>query len=259
VYEEGQRYLMEDGTYATCTVADPVEFGSRTACPFRFARTENTTTGLLEYFYYNGTAWTPVMEINTLQPVSCDSDPVVYQLTGSVWVRFAAQLQWTSGQDAEGGGIEWYDLDEPFTNGELQAGIQFTAPAGALSIRFEVVVGDSCVIAESLAGILECECPPVEFPGPGGAVAGAIVLLGYRRYRHGHHGRTDRGGVPGRRRRMDNGSHCGDHDPRRRGCVRAGHRRDGIYHHPVPCSALVARCVRVHREHRLQLVTRRHN
>jgi hypothetical protein len=178
VYEEGQRYLMEDGTYATCTVADPVEFGSRTACPFRFARTENTTTGLLEYFYYNGTAWTPVMEINTLQPVSCDSDPVVYQLTGSVWVRFAAQLQWTSGQDAEGGGIEWYDLDEPFTNGELQAGIQFTAPAGALSIRFEVVVGDSCVIAESLAGILECECPPVEFPGPGGAVAGAIVLLG---------------------------------------------------------------------------------
>jgi len=177
-YEVGLRYLMQDGTFASCTGTDPLTFGTRTPCPYRFARIEDPVIGRLDYYRYTGTAWVLVCDITSLNPVSCDTEPVVYQLSAYVWTRFSAQLQWTNGAPDSPSGIEWYDLGEPYTNAELQAGIQFTAPEGAVSVRLAVVTGDTCTIGESEYEPLVCECPELVFPGSGGAVSGVVVVEG---------------------------------------------------------------------------------
>lgn len=174
-YVEGEDYLMTDGTVAQVTVQDPVEFGSRRACPYRFARTVDPETGATVYYRYTGTEWTPVIDITSLVAVSCEADPVVYALEGFVWSRFSAQLQWSDGTVADSE-IGWTNFGEPYTNAELQAGIQFTAPTGALSVRLAAVVGD-CSIGVSLAEPLECECSyDITFPLT--ADSGSVVIGG---------------------------------------------------------------------------------
>ena len=117
-----------------------------------------------------------MVEISAIDAISCEADPVVYEMTATVWSRFSAQLQWTDG-DASLGSLTWTDIGEPYTNAELQAGVQFTVPAGAISVRLAAVVGD-CTIGESIAEPLPCVCPEFCFPGAGGAVAGAVVVYG---------------------------------------------------------------------------------
>lgn len=158
-YIVGRAYLMADGTYATCTSDDPLTFGARTACPYRLARTSNEETGILEYFYYADGEWTPLAEILQLGTLDCESDPVVYGFNGNVWPRFVAQLQYATGEQLGGGGLRWFDLGEPYTNDELQRGVQFEAPADAVSIRLSVRVGN-CEIGYSLAEPLPCSCEP---------------------------------------------------------------------------------------------------
>ena len=171
---EGQVYLMEDGTYATyygLESEEPVDedgFGAKTACASKLAQTEQPD---LPWVYYNGTTWNPLAVITSISPEDCGTTPVRYTIAGSIMPRYAGQLQWTAD------GSTWTNIGVPYTRAELLAGVEVEFPATALSIRIEVVVGDDCVLGESLVTPLTCACPePFSFSPNPGALCGAVLL-----------------------------------------------------------------------------------
>lgn len=171
---EGQVYLMEDGTYATyygLESEEPVDedgFGAKTACASKLAQTEQPD---LPWVYYSGTTWNPLAVITSISPEDCGTTPVLYTIAGSIMPRYAGQLQWTAN------GSTWTNIGVPYTRAELLAGVEVEFPATALSIRIEVVVGDDCVLGESLVTPLTCACPePFTFtPNPENLCGGATL------------------------------------------------------------------------------------
>lgn len=172
---EDQDYLRSDGTWATyygLGGPNPVDedgFGSPSGqCSSKLAQTEQPDA---PYMYYNGSEWTVLAAVTSISPEDCNVTPVRYTIAASIMPRYAGQLQWTAN------GSTWTNIGVPYTRAELLAGVEVEFPATALSFRVQVVVGEDCVLGESLVTPLTCACPePIGFtPNPSNLCGGAAL------------------------------------------------------------------------------------
>ena len=156
-YVEGEYYLMTDGTVAQVTVQDPLEFGSRRACPYRFARISTDTE--TSYWYYRSGEWLPAAEFIAITPINCESVPATYTVTALTMPGYSVRLDYT---DIDSG--TWTPItDMLFTQGELLSGVQITPPIDAVSIRITLIGADECTFVSSRSDALPCECLEFSF------------------------------------------------------------------------------------------------
>lgn len=156
-YVEGEDYLMTDGTVAQVTVQDPLEFGSRRACPYRFARISTDTE--VSYWYYRSGEWLPAAEFIAITPINCESIPATYTVTALTMPGYSVRLDYT---DIDSG--TWTPItDMLFTQGELLSGVQITPPIDAVSIRITLIGADECLFESSRSDALPCECLEFSF------------------------------------------------------------------------------------------------
>jgi hypothetical protein len=154
---EGEYYLMTDGTVAQVTVQDPLEFGSRLACPYRFARISTDTE--TSYWYYRSGEWLPAAEFIAITPINCESVPATYTVTALTMPGYSVRLDYT---DIDSG--TWTPItDMLFTQGELLSGVQITPPIDAVSIRITLIGADECTFVSSRSDALPCECLEFSF------------------------------------------------------------------------------------------------
>ena len=171
--EEGELYLLPDGTYAVFLGLDSEEpidengFGAHVPCPSKLAQVNRAD---IPWAYYNGSEWGIVAAITNVTPEDCEANPVNYTIVASIMPRYSGQVQWTNN------GTTWTNIGVPYTRAELLAGVEVEFPAGAWSIRVQVLVGD-CVIGYSPVRLLSCACPtPINFsPNPEALCAGALL------------------------------------------------------------------------------------